>query len=267
METIKAREFAVESKNYHIKAMLVGPSGSGKTQSSITLPRSEGKPLLLIDYDGRWQTVAGTDTEVVSLYDADPKSAKAWMAAEKLRKELWSLVRQNKFPYSGVIEDGATLMSRYAMNWSLLLDNKRGLGGAPAKQHYLPQMKAFSDHVLSMKSLPCHYVLTGHIELVEDEETGSFQLLPRVIGRGTRSEIAGWFNETYLCSRARDKEGDLVYYWITAGAGRENFFKSSLNTLGRYWKDPVVLDFSKPPVGFERLLSLRFKGEKEEKGD
>lgn len=254
LKTIKASEESI-NKNYRIVAALCGPSGSGKTQSAMTIP---GKKLL-IDYDGRWQTVAGQpDIEVISLYDPNPKSPSAWDNAEKLRQRIWAMVRAGDFDFSAVIEDGATAMGRYAMNWALLLDNKRGLGGAPAKQHYIPQMKAFADHILSMKALPCHYIITAHLELIEDEENGGIQYFPKVTGKTARSEFAGWFNETYWCQRHRGKEGELIYTWTTAGTGKMDFFKSSLNQLGKYWKDPVVIDFSNPPVGFARLLHWRF---------
>ena len=46
-----------EAPPFFFKVFLGGNSGAGKTQSSITLPKTEEKPLLLIDYDNRWETV------------------------------------------------------------------------------------------------------------------------------------------------------------------------------------------------------------------
>jgi len=241
-------------ENYKIKAMLAGPSGTGKTQSASTLP---GK-LLVIDYDGRKETLAGLPhIETLDCYDADPKSPKAWMKAEDIRREIWSQVRAKSFPYDGIVEDGLTQMLRYCMNWSLLLDPKRGLGGAPAKQHYMPQMKNVSDHVLSLKSLPVHYLLTAHLEIIEDEEMGGLKFLPKATGK-MRTEIPGWFNECYFCHRHNDDEEKLRYYRTTAGTGRWDFLKSTLNQLGRWWEDPIEIDFSKKAVGFGDLLERRF---------
>jgi len=241
--------------NYKIKGMLAGPSGSGKTQSASTLP---GK-LLLVDYDGRSETLAGNpNVDIINCYDPDPKSPKGWMKAEEVRKQLWVDTRAQKLEYAGVIEDGLTQMLRYCMNWSLLLDPKRGLGGSPAKQHYMPQMKNVSDHVLSLKSLPVHYILTAHLEIIEDEEMGGLKYLPKATGK-MRTEIPGWFNECYYCSREKDKNGQLRYYWTTAGAGRWDFLKSTLNQLGKWWKDPIEINFSTPNVGFADLLGRRFK--------
>ena len=254
LEGAKPATEMVLPENYKIKGMLAGPSGTGKTQSAATLP---GK-LLYIDYDGRSETLAGLpNIEILDCYDSDPKSPKAWMKAEDIKKEIWSQVRKGQFSYDGIVEDGLTQMLRYCMNWSLLLDPKRGLGGAPAKQHYMPQMKNVSDHILSLKSLPIHYLLTAHLEIIEDEEMGGLKYLPKATGK-MRTEIPGWFNECYYCSREKDKNGKLRYYWTTAGAGRWDFLKSTLNQLGKYWEDPIEVNFKKEAVGFGDLLGRRF---------
>ena len=254
LESAKPASDLILPEAYKIKGMLTGPSGTGKTQSAATLP---GK-LLFIDYDGRSETLAGLpDIEILDCYDAAPQSPKAWMKAEDIKKEIWSQVRNKTFPYDGVIEDGLTQMLRYCMNWSLLLDSKRGLGGSPAKQHYMPQMKNVADHILSLKSLPLHYLLTAHLEIIEDEEMGGLKFLPKATGK-MRTEIPGWFNECYYCNREKDKNGKLRYYWVTAGAGRWDFLKSTLNQLGKWWEDPIEIDFSKKVVGFADLLGRRF---------
>lgn len=253
---IPAKDMEV-GENYLIKAFLAGPSGSGKTQSSITLPKTEEKPLLLVDYDGRAETVAGEDgVKVLKLFDPDPDSPKAWDEGEKVRKELWSLTRGGDFPYSGIIEDSLSMMARIAMNSAVLLDPKRGLGGAPAKQHWMPQIYYLVKHINSMRMLPCHYVLTGHMELLVDEESGSVKILPKVT-RSLRTELPAWFNETYYTHREKVKE-KVQYFWTTAGTGKYEFFKSTLNNKGKYWKDPVEIDLDKPPAGFEGLLKRRF---------
>ena len=254
LESARPATEMVLPENYKIKGMLTGPSGSGKTQVSSTLP---GK-LLYIDYDGRKETLAGLpNIEILDCYDSDPKSPKAWMRAEEIRKEIWSQVRKGQFPYDGIVEDGLSQMLRYCMNWSLLLDPKRGLGGAPAKQHYMPQMKNVSDHILSLKSLPVHYLLTAHLEIIEDEEMGGLKYLPKATGK-MRTEVPGWFNECYFCYHRDDDKGKRRYYWNTGGTGRWDFLKSTLNQLGRWWEDPIEINFKKEAVGFGDLLGRRF---------
>lgn len=263
-EKIMNAEDAEMNERRFIKAFLAGPTGTGKTMGATTLPLINGKPLLLIDLDGRWETVAGMpNLKILQLYDESPESAKAWNEVEDTRKWLWSLARkagkgEEEFPYSGIIEDGLSMLTQLAMNSALLLDNKRGLGGAPAQQHWLPQIHYIRKHINAMRNLPCHYVLTGHLELINDEDTGGIKILPKVT-RSLRTELPSWFNEVYLCHREKVKE-NIVYYWTTGGTGKYEFFKSALNKLGKFWKDPIEVNFDKPPVGFQHLLKLREKG-------
>uniref|UniRef100_A0A6M3JS68 Putative ATPase domain containing protein n=1 Tax=viral metagenome TaxID=1070528 RepID=A0A6M3JS68_9ZZZZ len=256
------------SDNYLIKALLAGHSGTGKTQGSITLPRTEGKLLLHLNYDGRKETLAGEEGIVsIDLYESDPESPKAWDRGEEVRKELWALVHrekidengviENPFPYSGVIEDGLSMMARTAMNSALLTDNQRGLGGSPARQHYNPQIHYLVKHINSMRALPCHYVLCAHFDMISTEDEGGGLKMTPKITRSLRTEVPAWFNETYRTYRESVK-GKTHYFWSTHGDGLYEFFKSTLNNKGKYWNSPVRIDFENPPVGFERLLQYRF---------
>lgn len=257
--TLSATEIALDPSTYKLKAYLAGPSGSGKTQSAITIPGRK----LLIDYDNRAHTVVGTpNLEILDCYEEDPRSPKAWRRAEDIKKQIAREINKGIFPYDAVIQDGMTMMGRISLNWALLLDPKRGLGGAPARQHYLPQMDNLAKHILTSLTWPIHVIYTGHIELIEDEDEGRSRFYPKITGK-LRTEVSNWFNETYFCYRQMDRtEPDkpkLKYYWMTAGSGRMEFFKSSLNSLGRFWTDPIELDFEADgPVGFADLLERRF---------
>jgi hypothetical protein len=253
-----AEDMKDDPSKHKWKVFLAGPSGSGKTQATVTLP---GKKLL-IDFDNRAQTVAGTPkVDIYSCFEEDARAPKAWAKAEEMRKVIVSEVRQGIFPYDTIIFDGLTSMGRSALNWALTLDPGRGLGGSAARQHFGPQMDSLSKFILGTLALPLHICYTGHIELIEEEETGAHKFYPKITGK-LRSEVSNWFNETYYCYRLRDdKEKRLRYFWQTGGSGRQEFFKSSLNNLGRYWTDPIELDFEVPgPKGFELLAQRRFEG-------
>lgn len=244
---------------YKLRCLLSSPgSGAGKTTAACSLP---GRKLLL-DIDNRAESVAGwPDVEIVSCHEADPRSPKAWDRLEKIKRELWSLGRKpESFPYDGVIVDGNTALFRVCMNWSLLLDPKRGLGGCPAQQHYGPQMKNASDWILSVLGLPCHVIFTGHEDKVEMDGGQLACWLPKVTGK-LATEVPKWFNETYYCWRESQPKGGKVghrFFWSTQGSGRREYLKSSMNQLQRFWNDPIELDFDKEFVGFEDLLVRRF---------
>jgi len=254
-----------------IKAFLAGDSGSGKTTSACSIP---GKKLL-IDFDNRADSLVGlADLDILPCHEADSKLPKAWERALAIKTELHALARkatpEAPFPYEAIIFDGLTSMGRIAMNWSLLLDPKKGLGGSPAQHHYGPQMNQLADYVLTALTLPCHIIFTGHIELFEEQtDEGTRHIfLPKITGK-LKTEVANWFNECYLCRRVsveRDGKRITEHHWYTSGRDKLRFFKSSLNQLGKFWTDPIIIDFDQQPTGFAKLLELRFgkEGEKKE---
>jgi len=261
LETAKPAESA-SRENYRIKALLIGHSGSGKTTSGVlTLPGRK----LVIDYDGRSASLAGApDVDVIELLEQNPKSPAAWDKAEKLKDELWTAVRKKELKWDSIVEDGLSSMSTICMYWALLLDPKRGLGGSPAKQHYGPQMKNLQDHVRSMINLPVNYVLTAHFNALDDEETGAIHYFVKVFGKQMKTDVPGWFNEVYYCYHtSNEKAKRETYLWHTSGFGKFDFMKSSINNpAGKYWTDPIEIDLSSEPAGFQKLLELRFGKEK-----
>lgn len=255
-KVIEAQTLELDPQSYRIKAFIAGPSGSGKTQALVTLP---GKKLI-IDVDNRAETLAGyQDVDIYPCYEADAKSPRAWDKLETIRRIITSEISQGIFPYDSVGIDGLTMMGRVGMNWALTLDPGRGLGGSASQQHYGPQMDALAKLVLSSLAWPVNVVYTGHIELFVDKTTGAHKFYPKVTGK-LRSEVSNWFNETYYSYREWDEEeGRMRYFWRTAGSGSQEFFKSTLNQLGKYWKDPIELNFERPPCGFADLWQRRFK--------
>ncbi|KKN39826.1 hypothetical protein LCGC14_0739380 [marine sediment metagenome] len=266
-QAVKAEDIEIGLEDYFLRVLLTGGSGSGKTTSALSLPGRK----LLIDIDGRKNAAAGFKNvriiDLAKILKSDPKSPQAWLTLMKIKDELWQETRGD-FPYNGVIADGLAAMNRMAINWALLLDPSRGLGGTPAKQHWFPAMEAIVNFMKALLALPCHVILTSHIELIKDETTGGLRLTPKAIGK-LRTEVEGWFDETYLCHREHGKGGKPNYYWTTAGGGKELFLKSTLNHLGEYWEDPIELSVPKDtsgatPWGFQRLLEKRFGKEKKE---
>ena len=252
----KAEDIILDPSTYKWKVFLAGASGSGKTTALTTLPGRK----LVVDFDGRSTALVGIpNLDIYNCHEPEPKTPKAWQKAERLRQVILSEVRQGIFPYDSILFDGLTMMGRISLNWALTLDSGRGLGGSPARQHYGPQMDNLAKFVLSTLALPLNIAYTGHIELIQDEHTGASKFYPKITGK-LRTEVANWFNETYHCYRTEDDEGVLRYYWQTAGSGRAEFFKSSLNQLGKYWTDPIPIRFDdKGATGFADLFARRFK--------
>jgi hypothetical protein len=221
----------------------------------MTLPGAK----LLVDCDGRSHSIVGRDdVHILSVLEPNPSVPRAKRLLDSVYDLICKEISEGIFPFDSVVFDGLSAVNHFAMNWALTLDAKRGLGGCPAKQHYLPAMDWLGNFVTKTLTLPRHVVWTGHIELAETEEGGVHMYLPKTIGR-LRFEIPNWFNECYFCRNVFDEKlGRPRFFWETSGSGRKSFFKSAMNARFAYWSDPIEIDFTKPPVGFERLLGFRF---------
>ena len=254
MKTKKPEELAQRSR---IRALLAGSSGSGKTTGALTLP---GK-LLLIDLDGRAEAAIpfGDRVEIVEIVESSARSPRAWMELTALLRELKAFSK-GSFPYEGVILDGLTAANRLAMTFALTLDKTRGLGGTAARHHYGPAMNEIFLLLNDLLGLPCNIVVVCHLELHEDEESGGSMLFPKVVGK-FRSELPGMFNETYITKRAIETlpghPESLRYLWITKGSGKFDFAKSTFNSLGEIWNDPLDVTLTKELIekkGFVEIL-------------
>ena len=267
----KSDDLKIIQANYKIRALLLGESGSGKTTSAISLPGRK----LLVDFDGRAESIAGVDnTDVLRINETDPDKPTAWNEAISLRDEIWGKLKTNSFPYEGVIWEGFSSMTKFCMNFCLSLRTKtgqlaeRGFGDTPAQHHYRPYMAEMSKFIFNCVAMPVHTVYTGHYYTYEDGTTNKVEYWPKLYGN-IRTEVGSWFNETYHCYNLTQtiKEGDKQvkkqkYYWQTASDTKYGFLKSSLNQLGKHWQSPIELDPSQTPWGFEKLLELRFGKEK-----
>jgi hypothetical protein len=283
-QTIAAKKVAEDlQQNFRFRGMFVGQSKTGKTTAAMTLA---GKKLL-IDTDNRWRSVAGwPDVEVLPILDlASSQSVKAglsvsdlsqdtlvraWSILYDVNNELWLKARKDQLPYDVIVPDGLSSMNRIAMAFILSLkkedgkDMATGIAGAPAQHHYGPQMHILAQIIHSLSSLPCHFILTGHMELWEDKKAGTIKYYPRMYGK-TRNEIGSWFDECYETTRKfSPKEGIPHHYLTTTGYGNKEFLGSSMNLEGKFWKSPFRVDLSKKPCGIQELIELRFNPNKKE---
>lgn len=252
--TQKMSEISLDPAAYRLKLLLGGPTGSGKSSALTTIP---GKKLFL-DTDGRKESLLGyPDVEVLDCYEPDPKSPTAWIKLEEIKKEIIAQIRAGKFPYSLIVEDGLSTLNRYCMNWALLLNPARAMGGAPVEGHYGAHGVNLMNHILGMIALPVHYALTCHFNIVEDGNKIIYT--PKTWGKQLRTEIPTVFTEVWLSARVKDAGEKAAYHVYTAPIGSYDFLKSALNKQEKFWKDPVVIDLdSEEPRGLSKLFKARF---------
>ena len=231
----------------YLRSLLLGFSGTGKSLGATTAP---GRKLFL-DFDGRASSIIKRpDVEVIAIKEPDPENPAAWNIAKKLLLQIKSETSKGVFPYDSLIFDGITMMGRYALSWALTLDPKRGLGGGAAKQHYLPQMNELSKYILSSLSLPLNIIYTAHLELVEDKVDETFFILPKTTGK-LRTELPGWFNETYLTHKIQ-KGRAIQYLWTLTGVDKYQFCKTAFTNV----PNQLEIKLNETPAGFQKLIAL-----------
>ncbi len=251
-----------ENGGRKIRVLMVGPSGAGKTTGMMTMPGRK----LLIDMDGRTDELDETlwDVKVMKFQRNGQNGSKPWIDLEMLLDDLMRDGRDGKVPYESIIFDSLTSMGKLAMDWSLVTTpGAKGPGNSPAMQHYTPQMTKMEGFIMRSLGLPFHVGYTGHFDMYENPKTKMLEYWPTMYGK-LRTQIGSWFNETYEASR-EVVDGKSVYLWYTGGGkSQKPFLKSSMNRLGGFWTDPIVVDFGPKgttKTGFEVLLKKRYGGE------
>lgn len=245
----------LSKENHKIRAILLGDAGTGKTTSALTIP---GKKLY-VDMDLRDTSI---DYDISNVDVISFKGSTGWADLFHAKDKMLQSVRDGL--YDAIIMDSITSMSRLCMDYIRRLDDskisakmKTGFGGVPEQYHYNAVVNHFPSMIHFFLSFPCHIVFCGHLDLHQDRITQATEWLPLVTGK-IRHQISSWFDESYLCTKVY-KGSKKQHQWLTNGSHNKAFFKSSLNALDRYWKDPIIIDFEAPgPKGFELLLEKRF---------
>lgn len=80
--------------------------------------------------------------------------------------------------------DSSTFLAEAIMNWVL---KKAGLAGNPPRwaHDYEPQKYQIRNHLNILTSLPCDFIMTGHLEGHKDEVTGTMNYRYMTVGKGT----------------------------------------------------------------------------------
>lgn len=150
-----------------VSILLLGLSGSGKTWCAATAP----KPILLDCFDPSGylsiRDQIGPDLLVQdwSVARDNPKKPSVWrdwVSEFDSRSKLW--------PELGTyVLDSATTWGEACLNFAL---NGHPIT-KPNTEHWVAQRALMEGFLKRMLSLPCHVVVTGHLQTKEDQKTGS----------------------------------------------------------------------------------------------
>ncbi len=172
------QEFATIRANYEknrfIKAnfLIVGHSGNGKTH----LLRTGPKPLYVDSFDkggtrGILDDLVDEGTAVVDdrWEETDrnnPTAFKGW------DDNFTRLMKSDFFSHIGLYSlDSITSMSDAIMSY--LLKKAGKVNAKPGWDEYHMHQILLKDAIAMICSLPCHTVITGHIDVKQDEVTGA----------------------------------------------------------------------------------------------
>jgi len=203
-------------QNSYINLLAMGHFGTGKTLSSITFPR----PLVVHSFDpGGVETIsmwAEDEDEAVfaESYDVDkPGSPKAYRDWDQRFQQM---MREGFFEGVGTyVLDSLTSVSEAVMREQL---KKAGrIGETPRLRDYQIQMATLTDIIQLCTGLPCHFMLTSHIELEKDEISGRQETVPLVTGK-LATKIPTQFDECYVYDVTSGRKGQK-WRWLTQPDG------------------------------------------------
>jgi len=192
-----------------VNLMVIGKSGVGKTTLLASMP----KPIWVDSFDAGGSKVLRKFIEAGEVFvDAQyedetrrfPKAYQAW------RKNFTERSRTDFFHVLGTYcVDSCTSWLDSLMNDGVV--RKRGPGGNPEWSDYTKVgMDSVSD-VIEMCNLPCHFAMTGHIDLERDELVGQIQSSLLTVGRYGRERIPKLFDEFYVMQADDTPQGPKRY--------------------------------------------------------
>ena len=206
--------YTKDASRTSFNALLIGKFGTGKTYS---LKTCRG-PVLVDCFDpGGAKTIEDATKSGLALvryYDKeDPKNPTEydrWEATfERNRRE-------------GLFKEVGTYVIDSATMWVAALSNKTAKRFARPDnvlqiQDYNLLQMIFKNVLAACTSLPCDFILTGHIESVKDETTGRMEAAISLIP-SLQKFLPLLFDEVYVTLTKETSKG-VEYFFLTANTG------------------------------------------------
>lgn len=205
MNVIKMSE--VKVGDAPIRAILYGEAGAGKTH----LLRGFPKPMLVFDFDQKYEPLAGVEGIDVVSYTVNASNPNSYKEA---RKQFWQDWRTAvKGEYKTLVIDSLTNLDAILIRAFLLESGK-----AFDEQVTLPvygDLKGFYQTLFnSSRSLvDKHFIVLAHEKFLTNDEGGIIGVRPLVTG-STKEEIAALFRDTWYLEYKKlgSKETRTLYY-------------------------------------------------------
>jgi hypothetical protein len=238
------------------KILLLGDTGSGKTSQILTLP---GKKFAYLFDPNAILTLSGHDVEYEEfLPDRLNLSIKS-LTKDKgdkttsyindvyvdWEKDFQRRVDKGFFNEFDVIAfDSATTFIDLAMDRVLTINGRAG--SWPQQDDYGPQMIAFISVCRSLMALNKTIVMTGHLDVKQDDLTKRIFRTPMFTGK-LRAKIPLLFSDVFICEVENDGKGKIIHKIQTVPDRITTAVRTSVKGLSPY--EDVTIDWNKPIEG------------------
>jgi len=216
-EARKVQEFYNnDPKQKSFKALILGELGTGKT----FIMRTARKPVHIDSFDpggtkclrdevARGEVIADTQYEAEDRLE--PWAYQAWKTNFERRRAMGYFDKVGTYAI-----DSATSWAEAIMNRIL---QKAMIPGQPPRftKDYTPQKTEIFNMLSRCLSLPCDFILTGHLEQYEDAIDSAIRYRFMVTGKGTVI-IPTKFDEIYVMVPKETSEG-VNYRLLTKNTG------------------------------------------------
>jgi len=235
------------------KFLLLGDTGSGKTTQLLTLP---GKKFAYLFDPNAILSLQGHDIDYEEFLpdrlNISIKSLKKDVGDKTTNfkndlyldweKDFNEKITTNFFDaYDVIAFDSATTFLDLIMDRILTINGRAG--GWPQQDDYGPQMLAFTNVCRSLMALNKIILMTGHLEVKQDQLTQKIFRTPMMTGR-LRTKIPLLFSDIFICEVENDGRGKISHKIQTVPDRITTTVRSSIKGLAAF--EDVTVDFKKP---------------------
>lgn len=235
------------------KFLLLGDTGGGKTTQFLTLP---GRKFAYLFDPNAILSLQGHDLEyeeflpdrlnvsVKSLTKGKGDSTTNFTNALYVdwEKDFNDRIKGGYFDnIDAILFDSATTLLDLIMDRVLTVNGRAG--SWPHQDDYGPQMLAFQNVCRQLTALGKTVVMTGHVEMKQDELTKRIYRSPMLTGR-LKTKVPLLFSDIYLCEGTNDGKGVTKHTVQTVPDRTMTTVRCTIKGLNPV--EDVTIDWKKP---------------------
>lgn len=198
----------MKNSNY-FKGFIMGEPGTGKTVGACSFPG----PIKMYDFDQKASSAYSyykkhdpkklEEIDVINCGSRDSKGS----GYAAMDKDLEPIVNEYKktgeLSFNTLIIDSSTIMAQEMLNWLVEFETgiKRNRDVRSRKvaglQDYMVFAPTFTEFLQLVLGLPCHFIMTGHVQITQDELTKEIHRSASIPGKSGKT-IGVYFPELYV---------------------------------------------------------------------